>query len=88
VRSSILTFGAAILALLLGAARGVTAANAGIPQFDHVFVVVEENQSYDDVVGNTADMPYLNSLIDDYGLATNYYANAHPSDNHLWAGAA
>ena len=30
-------------------------------------------------------MPYLNSLIKSYGLATQYYANAHPSlPNYLW----
>jgi acid phosphatase len=84
VRSSVLTFGAAILAILPGVCygtSGATAADGGIPQFDHVFVIVEENQSFDDVVGNTADMPYLNSLIRNYGLATNYYANAHPSVN-------
>lgn len=43
-----------------------------------VFVVVEENHSYSDVIGNSA-MPYLNSLASHYGLATQYYADAHPS---------
>jgi phosphatidylinositol-3-phosphatase len=55
--------------------------DTAIPEFEHVFVVVEENQSYEDVVGNTDDMPYVNSLIRGYGLATNYYANTHPSVN-------
>jgi phosphatidylinositol-3-phosphatase len=55
-----------------------------IPQFEHVFVVVEENQSYDDVIGSTQDMPYFNSLARDYGVATNYYANAHPSVNNYF----
>lgn len=48
------------------------------PQFGHVFLVVEENHSYSEVIGNSA-MPYLNSLASKYGLATQYYANAHPS---------
>ena len=59
--------------------------------FSHVFVVVEENHSYADVVGNTSEMPYLNQLISNYGLATKYYANTHPSlPNYLWlvAGSA
>lgn len=84
MRRAILAFGAAVLAMLSGAcydAYGADAPGGGIPQFDHVFVIVEENQSYEDVVGNTSDMPYLNSLIRDYGLATNYYANTHPSVN-------
>ena len=48
------------------------------PPFGHVFVVVEENHSYSEVIGNS-DMPYLNGLASRYGLATQYYANAHPS---------
>jgi acid phosphatase len=43
-----------------------------------VFVVVEENYNYSDVVASPS-MPYLNELANQYGLATNYYANAHPS---------
>jgi phosphatidylinositol-3-phosphatase len=49
-----------------------------VPHFSHVFVVVEENHSYGDVIGN-ASMPYLNSLVSGYGLATQYFADAHPS---------
>src|SRR6202166_441191 len=49
-----------------------------VPAFAHVFIVVEENHSYADVIGSTS-MPYFNSLATSYGLATQYYANAHPS---------
>ena len=41
-------------------------------------VVVEENHGYSSVIGSSA-MPYLNSLAAQYGLATQYYANTHPS---------
>jgi phosphatidylinositol-3-phosphatase len=57
----------------------VTSKTSGqLPSFGHVFVVVEENHDYTDVIGNPA-MPYLNSLAQQYGLATQYYANTHPS---------
>lgn len=46
--------------------------------FSHVVLLVEENHSYSDVVGSSS-MPYLNSLISQYGLATQYFANTHPS---------
>jgi acid phosphatase len=52
--------------------------NAQVPASNHVVVVLEENHSYSSVIGNTA-MPYLNSLASQYGLATQYYANTHPS---------
>ena len=48
------------------------------PTFSHVVVVVEENHSYSDVIGSSS-MPYLNSLASQYGLATQYFANGHPS---------
>jgi len=40
----------------------------------HVFVLVEENHSYSQVIGNAA-MPYTNMLAQKYSLATQYYAN-------------
>ena len=44
----------------------------------HVVLVMEENHSYLEVAGNP-EMPYLNSLAQQYSLATNYFASAHPS---------
>jgi acid phosphatase len=51
---------------------------ATAPTFSHVVVLVEENHGYSEVIGN-ASMPYLNQLVSQYGLATQYFANAHPS---------
>lgn len=48
-------------------------------QVKHVFIVVLENHSYEDVFGNTKDMPYLNGLATTYAYATGYYADSHPS---------
>jgi acid phosphatase len=66
-------------------ARGMSSASprpspapAAKPQFGLVVLLVEENHSYSSVIGNSA-MPYLNSLAQRYGLATNYYASVHPS---------
>lgn len=39
---------------------------------------MEENHSYADVIGNSS-MPYFNSLASQYGVAAQYFANAHPS---------
>lgn len=55
-----------------------------VPQLRHVFVLVEENESYEDVIGNTDDMPYLNYLAHTFGLATNYFADTHPSINNYF----
>jgi phosphatidylinositol-3-phosphatase len=49
-----------------------------IPAADHVFIVVLENHAFDQVIGSPF-MPYLNSLASGHSLATNYFANTHPS---------
>src|SRR5882757_3950466 len=45
---------------------------------DHVFLVVLENHSFGQVIGNPV-MPYLNGLANAHGLAAGYFADAHPS---------
>jgi phosphatidylinositol-3-phosphatase len=65
----------------------ITVKTSSIPTSTHVFLVVEENHSYSSVIGSSA-MPYLNSLAAKYGLATQYYANTHPSiGNYLMLAA-
>ncbi len=56
----------------------VTTGGGGVPQAGHVFIVTEENHDYASVIGSSS-MPYLNGLAQQYGLATQYYANTHPS---------
>src|ERR1700730_14061866 len=68
--------------------RGITAAlafllcasvsRAQVPRVEHVFLVVEENQDFSCVIGNSA-MTFLNGLAAKYAVATSYYANSHPS---------
>jgi phosphatidylinositol-3-phosphatase len=49
------------------------------PPSQHVVIVMEENQQYSTVVGNTVGWPNFNLLIANGALATNYYADTHPS---------
>jgi len=55
-----------------------TPASGAVVASDHVFVVVLENHSYEQVVGSSS-MPYFNSLATQHALATGYFADAHPS---------
>jgi len=58
--------------------------SSGTAVFQHIVLVLEENTNYDSVIGNTS-APYFNSLANTYGLATNYYADTHPSiGNYFW----
>jgi phosphatidylinositol-3-phosphatase len=51
---------------------------ATIPAADHVFLIVLENHAFSQVIGSPF-MPYLNSLAAQHSLATNYFADTHPS---------
>jgi acid phosphatase len=45
---------------------------------NHVILIVFENQRYTAIIGN-AHAPYLNSLAAQYGVASNFFADTHPS---------
>jgi acid phosphatase len=70
------------LSIALALFIGVTAF-AQVPRSRHVYIVAEENRSYEHIVGSSS-MPYLNSLLAKGGLATQFYANQHGSlENYL-----
>jgi len=67
------------LSLLIWLAR----AAAAPPTPDHVVIVIEENHSFDQVMGS-ASAPYLNSLAQSGMSFTNFYGITHPSQpNYL-----
>lgn len=47
--------------------------------YDHIIWITFENQSYKDVIGNTATQPFINQLAGECGLATNFFPEQHPS---------
>lgn len=48
-------------------------------QYDHVVLVMMENTKYGDVIGNTTDCPYINSLLSKGASLANMRAISHPS---------
>ncbi|MFA5824450.1 MAG: alkaline phosphatase family protein [Gallionellaceae bacterium] len=68
--------------LLLSLAQSALAADA-LPRPDHVVIVVEENKSFSQIIGNSA-APYINALARRGVLFTNSYGVTHPSQpNYL-----
>ena len=61
-----------LVALTLSASAGT------VPQSNHIWIITEENHSYEKVIGNP-NMPYFNSLAKKYAVAAQYYANIHNS---------
>jgi acid phosphatase len=69
---------------MLGPAPKAAAAGT-VPVFDHIFTIMMENHSYNEIIGSS-QAPYINSLANANGLATNYVAVSHPSlPNYLAA---
>src|SRR5262245_60868789 len=62
--------------IVLRSATVTTAASP--PAYAHIFFVIDENHGYSQVIGSSS-APYINSLANANGLATNAYAVAHPS---------
>jgi phosphatidylinositol-3-phosphatase len=63
-----------------GAGNAVSSGSGGgtVPGLNNVVVVVLENQDFTSIVGNP-NMPFLNGLANSNSLATQYFANTHPS---------
>jgi len=55
-----------------------------IPRPDHVVIVIEENKSYDDIIGSL-NAPYINSLAEQGASLTKVYAFHHPSQPNYFA---
>ncbi len=55
-----------------------------MPRYEHIFVIIAENKSFDQIAGNP-DAPKLNALAKGYGLATRFYGEVHPSEGNYIA---
>jgi phosphatidylinositol-3-phosphatase len=62
-----------------------SSAAADVPQFNHVFIVVLENENAEDTFGEKTDIPYLaKNLVSQGAFVKNYYATGHFSlDNYI-----
>jgi acid phosphatase len=62
---------------------GSPSSSSGLADFTHVWIIVLENHGFADVVG-ASQMPYLNSLIEHFGLAERSSGVSRPSEpNYL-----
>jgi phospholipase C len=89
--------GAAVQAALARSASDTDQPCGRIPTapagYQHVVWIWLENRSYDTVIGGPGSAarrqaPYLNSLADGCGLATNYHNVSHPSQPNYFAAVA
>jgi phospholipase C len=69
----------ALATLVVTLASKASADERPVPGYDHIFVIVEENHTSDQVMGS-GKAPTLDRLAAQYGVATNFYAQTHPSE--------
>ena len=56
-----------------------------VPHYDHIFVIVEENKSYRQIMDHPELTPVMHRLISEYGTAINFYGEVHPSEGNYVA---
>lgn len=77
--SASLISGVLALCLVFTTSAPIAGAQSTFPQYDHVFLLIMENEGFKGIIGNQ-DAPILNALAQDYGLATNYSGVGDPSE--------
>jgi phosphatidylinositol-3-phosphatase len=68
------------IALCFATVSYAVKAPESVPRYEHVFLIIEENRSYVEIIGEQSIAPNINRLARDYGLATQFYAEVHPSE--------
>ncbi len=70
-----------LVSALVMVQAGSALANSAAPaqKLNHVFVIVEENHGFSDVIGNPAALN-LNAMAQQFGIATDYFGVSHPSE--------
>jgi phosphatidylinositol-3-phosphatase len=77
-----------VISLTLPTSAGAQAAPswpAGLPVYDHIVVVIEENKDYEEIIGNPA-AKYINDVLKAEGASfTRMYGEEHNSQgNYFW----
>ncbi|MGH6889448.1 MAG: alkaline phosphatase family protein [Rhizomicrobium sp.] len=70
---------AATLLLAQGAAAAATMPPPVVPHYAHIFVIIEENHTTDEIVPSKA-APNLTRFAQSYGYAWRFYAETHPGE--------
>ena len=56
----------------------------GVPAYDNIFVIMEENKSTDAILGNSR-APFINQVLSKYSQLTTYYSTGNPSEPNYTA---
>ncbi|HEY2444947.1 MAG TPA: alkaline phosphatase family protein [Rhizomicrobium sp.] len=58
---------------------------AEMPRYAHIFVIIAENRGYDEMARHPEWTPHLAALAKEYGQASQFFAEDHPSEGNYVA---
>lgn len=56
-----------------------------MPLYQHIFVIIDENKDYHQLMDHPEWTPVIHRLANDYGIATQFYAEVHSSEGNYIA---
>lgn len=56
-----------------------------MPLYNHIFVIIEENKGYDQIMSHPQWAPVIHRLAREYGTATQFYGEVHSSEGNYLA---
>ena len=89
-RAQLRAISAVGLALLLAGCGASNAAQVpqrrpSMPRYEHILVIVDENKGFHQLMDNPEWAPTIHQLADEYGTATQFYAEVHSSEGNYIA---
>jgi phosphatidylinositol-3-phosphatase len=74
----------AALSITAADRSGAAASADPLPRYEHIFLIILENRSHEQIIGNP-NASNINRLAMTYGLASQFYAEVHPSEGNYVA---
>lgn len=71
---------AASLAAVGGGAARPIPGDGAMPRYQHIFVIIDENKGYNQLMNHPDWTPVIHRLASEYGSATQFYAEVHSSE--------
>ena len=75
----------AAMSLLFALSAGECAGAVELPRYDHIFVIIEENKGLSQIMKHPEWIPEFHALAAEYGTASQFYAEVHPSEGNYVA---
>src|SRR5256885_1027380 len=75
--------------IVVAAAFGIVHSGAAPPRYDHIVIVVEENRTVGQIIGDRVNAPYINTLADGGVRIGSMFSLLHPSQPnylHMFSG--